>query len=81
MEIKVLGSCCANCKNTAALIEQVAKEKGVAISLTKVEDMKEIMSYGVMSVPGVVIDGRVVHAGGMPARGKIEQWLAGATTA
>ena len=81
MEIKVLGSCCANCKNTAALIEQVAKEKGVAISLTKVEDMKEIMSYGVMSVPGVVIDGRVVHAGGMPARGKIEQWLAGATAA
>ncbi len=79
MEIKVLGSCCANCRNTAALIEQVAHEKGVKISLTKVEDIKEIMSYGVMSVPGVVIDGAVVHAGGMPARAKIEQWLAGVT--
>lgn len=76
VDIKVLGSCCANCKNTAALIEQVAKEKGVPISLTKVEDIKEIMSYGVMSVPGVVIDGTVVHAGGMPTRTKIERWLA-----
>ncbi len=76
MDIKVLGACCANCKNTAALIEQVAKEKGVTISLTKVEDMKEIVSYGVMSVPGVVIDGTVVHAGSIPPRAMIEKWLA-----
>lgn len=77
MEVKVLGSCCASCKNTATLIEQVAKAKGTKIELTKVEDMKDIMSYGIMSVPGVVIDGKVVHAGGMPSREKVEQWLAG----
>jgi hypothetical protein len=41
-----------------------------------VEDIKDIMSYGVMSTPGVVIDGKVVHAGGIPGHDKIEGWLA-----
>jgi small redox-active disulfide protein 2 len=76
MDIKVLGTGCANCKNTIALIEQVARDKGVAVTLAKVEELREIMSYGVMSTPGVVIDGKVVHAGGVPSRGKVEQWLA-----
>jgi small redox-active disulfide protein 2 len=75
MDIKVLGSGCANCKNTVALIEQAAKDKGVTVTLSKVEEMRDIMSYGVMSTPAVVIDGKVVHAGGVPSRGKVEQWL------
>ena len=74
-DIKVLGTGCANCKSTIALIEQVAQAKGVAVSLQKIEELKDIMSYGVMSTPGVVIDGKVVHAGGVPSRDKIEQWL------
>ena len=76
MDIKVLGTGCANCKNTVALIEQSAKAKGVAIQLEKVEELRAIMGYGVMSTPGVVINGKVVHAGGVPSRDKIEQWLA-----
>jgi small redox-active disulfide protein 2 len=75
MDIKVLGTGCANCKNTLALIEQVAHDKGVAISLSKVEELQGIMGYGVMSTPGVVIDGKVVHAGGVPSRDKVTQWL------
>ena len=75
MEIKVLGTGCANCKSTIALIEQVATAKGVSVTLKKVEELRDIMSYGVMSTPGVVIDGKVVHAGGIPSRSKIEQWL------
>lgn len=75
MDIKVLGTGCANCKNTITLIEQVAKDKGVPVTLAKVEELREIMGYGVMSTPGVVIDGKVVHAGGVPSRGKVEQWL------
>ena len=74
-DIKVLGTGCASCKSTIALIEQVAQAKGVAVSLQKIEELKDIMSYGVMSTPGVVIDGKVVHAGGVPSRDKIEQWL------
>ncbi|OQY47835.1 MAG: thioredoxin family protein [Candidatus Parabeggiatoa sp. nov. 2] len=73
--IKVLGSGCANCKATFARIEKVAQEKGVEITLEKVEDMAQIMSYGIMSTPGVVIDGEVVHAGGVPEQKKIEAWL------
>jgi small redox-active disulfide protein 2 len=74
-EIKVLGTGCANCKTTLKLIEEVAAEKGVAITLSKVEDLPEIMRYGVMSTPGVVVDGKVVHAGGIPPRAKIAGWL------
>ena len=76
--IKVLGTGCANCKTTLKLIGEVARVKGVAVDLDKVEEIKDIMGYGVMSTPGVVIDGKVVHAGGVPGRDKIEQWLAGA---
>ncbi len=78
MDIKVLGTGCANCRNTVALIEQVAGERGVAVTLGKVEDLQDIMRYGVMSTPGVVIDGKVVHAGGVPSRAKVEQWLGAA---
>jgi len=78
MDIKVLGTGCANCKNTIALIGDVAKAKGVAVTLTKVEELRDIMGYGVMSTPGVVINGKVVHAGGVPSRDKIEGWLASA---
>lgn len=76
MDIKVLGTGCANCKTTIALIDQIAKTKGVSVTLEKVEELRNIMSYGVMSTPGVVIDGKVVHAGGIPSRDKIEQWFA-----
>ncbi len=75
MDIKVLGTGCANCKNTLSLIDEVAKAKGVEITLGKVEEMRDIIGYGVMRTPGVVIDGKVVHAGGVPSRDKVEQWL------
>jgi small redox-active disulfide protein 2 len=75
MDIKVLGTGCANCKNTLTLIEQVARDKGVAITLSKVEELRDIMGYGVMSTPGVVINGKVVHAGGVPSRDKVTHWI------
>jgi small redox-active disulfide protein 2 len=75
MDIKVLGTGCANCRTTIALIEQVAQARGIAVRLHKVEKLRDIMSYGVLSTPGVVVDGKVVHAGGVPGRDKIEQSL------
>jgi small redox-active disulfide protein 2 len=75
MDIKVLGSGCANCKTTLKLIEEVLAEKGLTATLEKVEDIQAVMRYGVMSTPGVVIDGKVVHAGGVPSRDKIASWL------
>lgn len=76
MDIKVLGTGCANCKATIALIDQAAKDKNIPITLSKVEELRDIMGYGVMSTPGVVINGKVVHTGGVPSREKIAQWLA-----
>jgi len=75
--IKVLGSGCANCNNTARLIEETAKALGVEARVEKVTDMGQILGYGVMSTPGVVIDGKVVHAGGVPSRSSVEGWLRG----
>lgn len=78
LNIKVLGTGCANCMTTVRLIEEAARAKGVTIELDKVEEIKDIMSYGVLSTPGVVLNGKVVHAGGVPSRDKIELWLTGA---
>lgn len=74
-DIKVLGTGCANCRTTVKLIEEVAAERNVAVNITKIEDLPEIMKYGVMSTPGVVVDGKVVHAGGIPDRTRIGSWL------
>ena len=74
-DVKILGTGCANCRNTLALVEAVAKERGVAITLEKVENLPDIMGYGVMSTPGVVIDGKVVHSGGVPSREKVLGWF------
>lgn len=74
--IKVLGSGCKNCDTTANLIKIAAEQAGVEIELEKVTDMADIMAYGVMSTPGVVIDGTVVHAGGLPGPDQVRQWVA-----
>lgn len=73
--IKILGTGCANCKATQKLVETVLAAKGIQAAVEKVEDIPSIMKYGVMSTPGVVIDGKVVHAGGVPTRAQVEQWL------
>jgi len=73
--IKVLGTGCANCKATLKLIDNAAKKNGVDIELEKIEEMSEIVGYGVMSTPGVVLDGKVVHAGGVPSIDKVNEWL------
>lgn len=74
-QIKVLGSGCSKCRTTIDLIEQVAKEMHVDIQIDKVQDVDAIRGYGVMSTPAVVVDNKVVHAGGLPSRDKIHQWL------
>lgn len=74
---KVLGSGCRNCVTTAKLIEDRAAALGVAVQVEKVTDMAAILGFGVMSTPGVVVDGTVVHAGGIPSADKVEGWLRG----
>lgn len=81
MKVEVLGTGCANCRRTVQMVQDVAKANGLTIDLEKVEDLPKIMAYGVMSTPAVVVDGKVVHAGGIPTKDKLAQWLAGAAQA
>jgi small redox-active disulfide protein 2 len=73
--VKVLGSGCANCQTTARLIQEIAEKEHVTIILEKIEDIGEIMSHGVMSTPGVIVDDKLVHAGGIPGKQSIRSWL------
>jgi small redox-active disulfide protein 2 len=73
--VKLLGTGCRNCEITAKVIAQAAAEAGVEIELEKVTDLAQILSFGVMSTPGVVIDGRLVHAGGLPAPDQVRAWM------
>ena len=72
---KVLGSGCKKCTKAAEMIETKASELGIEASIEKVTDMGEIMGFGVMSTPGVVLNDTVVHAGGLPSTADIESWL------
>ncbi len=80
-KIQILGSGCANCATVYRMIEEAARDMKVEVELEKVEDMAEIMRHGVMSTPGVIVDGTLVHAGGLPERAAVEGWLAGGTEA
>ncbi len=73
--IIILGTGCRNCETTANLIKIAAEQARVEIKLEKVTDLAEIMSYGVMSTPGVVVDGQLVHAGGLPAPEQVRSWI------
>ncbi len=66
MEIKILGPGCANCKRLYQETGRAVAQSGVAATLTKVESMEEIASFGILRTPGLVIDGRVVASGRIP---------------
>lgn len=74
-EIKILGSGCQKCKATFKVVEEVAKENGFSGKIEKFEDMSAIISYGVMSTPAVVVDGKVVFSGGVPDKEQIRSWF------
>jgi arsenite-transporting ATPase len=75
MEIRVLGSGCSKCRVTIGMIERAALASNVEIEIIKVEDRDEIKRLGVSSTPAVMIDGKIVHSGGLPAHEKVQGWL------
>lgn len=75
MEIKVLGTGCAKCKTTYQAIEKVLRENNVDATLTKVEDIVEIINAGVMTTPAVMVDGEVRIKGRVPSESEIKEML------
>lgn len=76
MEVKVLGSGCSKCRTTIGMLERAAQQAGVALEVVKVEQPDAIRAHGVHATPAVVIDGRVVHSGGLPTQEKVRSWFA-----
>jgi small redox-active disulfide protein 2 len=74
-DVKVLGSGCKRCEAAEAMVKDAAAKLGIDIKVEKVTDYAEIAKFGVASTPGIVIDGRVVHAGGLPKAEALETWL------
>ena len=75
MEIKILGPGCAKCNTLVKVTREVVEKHGINATITKVEDIMEIMKYGVMSTPALVIDEKVVVSGRVPSQDEIKQLL------
>jgi small redox-active disulfide protein 2 len=67
MNIKVLGPGCANCKTLERRTREAVEGLNLDLTIEKVEDYQAIASYGLLRTPGLVIDGKVVHAGSVPS--------------
>jgi small redox-active disulfide protein 2 len=75
MEIKILGPGCAKCKTLDKLTREVVEKNSINATITKVEDIMEIMKYGVMSTPALVVDEKVIVKGRVPSSDEIRQLL------
>jgi small redox-active disulfide protein 2 len=75
-DVKVLGPGCKRCETTAEMVRAEAQKLGVEVKVEKVTDYAEIAQFGIASTPGIVIDGKVVHAGGLPKAEDLAKWLA-----
>ena len=76
-QVKVYGPGCARCETTAQMVRDAARKLGLEVDVEKVTDPKSIAMAGVMSTPGISIDGKLVHAGGLPDKIKLEGWITG----
>jgi small redox-active disulfide protein 2 len=75
MEIKILGACCSNCKKLEENAKQAVKELSSEIRVTKVEDVKQIMKYGVMRIPAIVINEKVKSYGKVCTVDEIKKYI------
>lgn len=78
MTIQVLGSDCGECLSTVRVVERAARQAGLAVDVLRVESPDEIARHGVQALPAVVIDGRVVHSGGVPTHEAAQAWFGAA---
>lgn len=75
ISIKVLGSGCANCKRLEQIAQRVVGQLAINAEVEKVTDYQEIMNYGVLSTPGLVINEKVVSSGRIPMEAEVTTWI------
>ncbi len=75
MEIKILGTGCPNCKTLEKNVKLAVEELNSDASVSKVEDIVDIMSYGIMRTPGLVINGKVIVSGRVPSMNEIKDFI------
>lgn len=75
MEIKVLGPGCTKCKTAYETVARVVNTHNIDATITKVDDIMEIMNYNIMSTPAIVIDGVVKIKGRVPSESEIKELL------
>ncbi len=76
MEIKVLGPGCANCHKMEELTKQAAKELGLTAEVVKVTDIGEIARHGILSTPGLMVNGKIKHTGKpLPSPDKVKELI------
>jgi small redox-active disulfide protein 2 len=78
-EIKVLGPGCTKCKTLEKLTREVVEEHNLDASVTKIEDIVEIMSYNILATPALVINEKVVFKGGVPSKAQIQELIESVT--
>ncbi len=76
VNIKILGSGCANCKRLEALVRKIVAAQDVEAEIEKVTEYAEIVKYPILSTPGLVINGKLLSAGRIPPEADIAGWLA-----
>ena len=75
MQIKIIGPGCAKCNETERIVREVVAEKGLQAEIEKVTDMLQMMTYGVLSTPAVIIDGEVKVSGIVPTKQAVLGWF------
>ena len=75
LTIKVLGSCCPNCKEIESTAKSVVSSLGIEAEIVKVSEYPEIMQYNVLSTPGLVINEKLVSAGRIPSEAEVTTWV------
>lgn len=75
VNIKVLGSGCANCKKLEAVTQKVVSGLGIEAQIDHITDYADIMKYPILSTPGLVINEKVVSSGRIPSESEIAGWL------
>lgn len=73
--IKVYGPGCARCETVEQMVKDAATKLGIEVEVEKITEPRQIAMAGVMSTPGISIDGKLVHAGGLPDKTKLEGWV------